>query len=191
MPVKAKEGRTPAHRDNEDSGARRFLRGLRTVENVLCVMAFALLVAIIFADVVSRELTNSGLYWAAQSGVWANVLVVLAGFGLASADGTHLRPRFADNWLPRSWHGILETLQHAVMSLFCAAASWLACMVVLESQQLGEVSLDLFLPIWPIQGLLPLALIAATARHAVYAMHRELRPGESGALAAIVQQESL
>ena len=174
-----------------DMNARRLLSGLRGMEKILCVTAFALLVIIIFADVVSRELTNAGLYWAAQSGVWANVVIVMAGFGLASADGAHLRPRFADNWLPERWHRLLETLQHGVMSLFCAAAAWLACTVVIESWQLGEVSLDLFVPIWPVQGLLPLALVAAAMRHAIYALYADLRPSESGALASVVQQESL
>ncbi|MEC9375763.1 MAG: TRAP transporter small permease [Pseudomonadota bacterium] len=131
---------------------------------------------IIFSDVLSRELTGAGLYWATQTGVWANVLIVMAGFGLASSDGAHLRPRFADSWLPDKWSSSLETLEHSFMSLFCAAAFWLAINVVLETRRLGEVSIDLFLPIWPIQLFLPIALAIAAFRHAIFAYIPSLRP---------------
>jgi TRAP-type C4-dicarboxylate transport system permease small subunit len=162
--------------------AEKVLRVLHLSEQALCVTAFALLVVIIFADVLSRELTGAGLYWATQSGVWANVVVVMAGFGLASSNGAHLRPRFADRWLPESWSGLLATAQHAVMSLFCAAAAWLAAMVVAGSFRLGVVSLDLFVPIWPVQLMLPLALATAALRHAIYARVPATRPQESGAM---------
>jgi TRAP-type C4-dicarboxylate transport system permease small subunit len=140
------------------------------------------LILVVFADVVSRELTGAGLYWATQIGVWANVFVVLAGFGLASADGAHLRPRFADGWLPTGFAPALEFLQHLVMSLFCIAIGSLSLSVVLGSFRLDEVSLDLYLPIWPVQALLPLAFFTAAVRHAIYAFVPALRPTETGAM---------
>ena len=90
--------------------AGRVLAAIRVVEKTLVVTAFSILVLVVFADVVSREITGAGLYWASQVGVWANVIVVMAGFGLASADGVHLRPRFADNWLPATWDGFQEAI---------------------------------------------------------------------------------
>jgi TRAP-type C4-dicarboxylate transport system permease small subunit len=168
----------------------RLLGWLDRVEKALCIIAFALLVVIIFADVVSREFSGSGLYWATQSGVWANVLIVMAGFGLASSDGAHLRPRFADNWLPASLAGLIDTAQHALMSLFCGAAAALSTAVVFGSWQLGEVSLDLFVPIWPVQALLPLALFAAAFRHGIYAVVARTRPTETGALVLTGRSDS-
>lgn len=160
--------------------ARSVLAVLAWVERALCVTAFAVVVCVLFADVVSREVTAAGLYWAPQVGVWANIIVVMAGFGLASASGAHLRPRFADGWLPASWQPLLITLQHALAALFCAAATWLAAGVVIDSWRLGEVSLDLFLPVWPVQAFLPLALCVATLRHVLYTLYAELRPAETG-----------
>jgi C4-dicarboxylate transporter DctQ subunit len=163
--------------------AARLLHGIRVVEKLLCIAAFSVLIAVIFADVLSRELTSSGLYWASQSGVWANVLVVMAGFGLASTDGAHLRPRFADGWLPESWGGALRFLQQITMALFCLAIAMLSLSVVLGSWQLGEVDIDLFLPIWPVQAALPVAFFAAALRYSIYAFVPELRPIETSALA--------
>jgi TRAP-type C4-dicarboxylate transport system permease small subunit len=163
--------------------AARLLHVIRAAEKLLCVAAFALLIAVIFADVLSRELTGAGLYWASQTGVWANVLVVMAGFGLASTDGAHLRPRFADGWLPESWGGALQFLQQITMALFCLAIAMLSLSVVLGSWQLSEVDIDLFLPIWPVQAALPLAFFAAALRYTIYAFSPELRPTETSALA--------
>lgn len=163
--------------------AVRLLRLLQLFERVLVICAFTVLVLVVFADVVSRELTGSGLYWASQVGVWANVIVVMAGFGIASASGAHLRPRFSDNWLPAGWQPALQTLQHFCMTVFCVLIGALSITVVRDSWQLGEVSLELFVPIWPVQVFLPLAFSIAAVRHALYATYPGLRPNENSALA--------
>lgn len=161
--------------------AARVLRVINRVESWLCVSAFVVLVVVLFADVISRELTAAGIHWAPQIGVWANVVVVMAGFGLASAAGAHLRPRFADNWLPQRWHAALATLQHICMALFCLAIGAVALGVVLGSLRLGEVEITLFLPVWPVQAMLPLAFFAGALRHLIYALVPAVRPAESGA----------
>jgi TRAP-type C4-dicarboxylate transport system permease small subunit len=165
------------------AGAARLLHAIRAFEKLICIAAFAVLIVVVFADVLSREFTGSGLYWASQTGVWANVLVVMAGFGLASADGAHLRPRFADNWLPDSWGEVLQFLQQLVMALFCLAVALLSLSVVIGSWRLGVVDIDLFVPVWPVQAALPLAFFAAAMRHTIYAVVPALRPPESSALA--------
>lgn len=161
--------------------ASRVLLLISRVEKILCVTAFALLVAVLFSDVVSRELTAAGLHWASQIGVWANVAVIMAGFGLASASGAHLRPRFLDGVFPAKWGVALEFMQHFLMALFCVAIGWVSLTVVFESFRLGEVEITLFWPVWPVQALLPLAFFAAAIRHLIYAVYGGLRPTDSGA----------
>ena len=143
------------------------LKRLQQIESWLTCTAFFILVVVVFSDVVSRELTGSGLFWASQTGVWANVIIVMAGFGLASSEGAHLRPRFTDNWLPASWFTLLIRIQHLCMAGFCLGFGLLAARVVLGSYQLGEVSIDLFLPVWPVQLFIPAAFFAATLRHSI------------------------
>ena len=163
------------------TAGRRILQALGTFEKLLCALGFIVLVAVLFADVISREATATGLHWASRIGVWANVLVVMAGFGLASADGAHLRPRFADGWLPATWEPALQTLQHLLMAVFCFAIGTMAALVVAGSFRLGEVELTLFLPVWPVQALLPLAFLGGALRHLIYALAPALRPAETGA----------
>ena len=161
--------------------ARRLLGVISRFERMLCITAFAILVVVLFADVLSRELTAAGLHWASQIGVWANVAVIMAGVGLASASGAHLRPRFLDDLFPTTWNNALAFLQHFIMALFCVAIGWVSLSVVAESYRLGVVELTLFWPIWPVQALLPLAFFGAALRHLLYALFSRLRPADSGA----------
>jgi len=171
----------------ESAGSGRVagvLAGLASAERVISLAAFVLLIAVVFIDVLYRELTGTGLHWARQAGVYANLVVVLFGFGLASAGGTHLRPRFADHWLPATWTPAVIRLQEALMSGFCLGLGLVGITVVAETIALDERSPVLGNPIWPFQALIPLVLLVAALRHALYAAQPSLRPPDASAYAA-------
>ena len=152
------------------------LARLARVEKGITFAAFLLLITVVFLDVVSREVTGSGLHWASQAGVYANVVVVMIGLGVASATGAHLRPRFADRWLPARFDALVERLQELLMALFCAGFAGLGIDIVLETWRLGEVSPALGNPVWPVQSIVPLAFAIAALRHGLYALWPRLRP---------------
>jgi len=160
---------------------------LAALERGFTFGAFMVLIAVVFLDVASRELTGSGLHWASQAGVYANVVVVMLGLGLASSSGAHLRPRFADGWLPASWQPWLIRIQELLMASFCAGFAVLALIIVSETRALGEVSPVLGNPVWIIQACVPLAFGLATLRHGLYGLWPELRPAESGMVQASQQ----
>ena len=161
--------------------AETALAQLVKAERWISCIAFAVLITVIFADVVSRELTGSGMHWARQVGVYANIFIVMAGFGLASAGGEHLRPRFADGWLPASWNPVLIRLQESLMALFCLAFAVVAVEVVTETFNIQERSVVLRVVVWPFQAVIPIAFAVATLRHAIYALHPQLRPADKQA----------
>ena len=156
--------------------AKQFLQTLGRVERTTTTAAFALLIATIFLDVFSRELTGVGLHWARQAGVYANIVVVMFGLGLASAGGNHLRPRFADNWLPARWNPVIIRLQDGLMSTFCLFAGGAGALLTWESVQLGERSTLLPILVWPIMLVIPLAFFLVGIRHAIYACCPALSP---------------
>lgn len=160
--------------------AATWLRGCGRVERVISFAAFLLMIAVVFADVASRELAGTGFYWARQVGVYANVLVVMFGIGLASADGAHLRPRFADGWLPARWNPVIQRLQELLMALFCLGFALVAARVVAESLALQERSDVLRTLVWPIQAVIPLVFGLAFVRHLLFALYPALRPAEVG-----------
>lgn len=166
---------------------RNFVDGLLnrvgSVERVITFVAFLLLIAAVFADVLSRETTGTGLHWARQSGVYANILVVMFGLGLASAGGSHLRPRFADGWLPARMSPYLDRANDLGMAAFCAAFAVIAANVVVDSFALQERSVALRIAVWPFQAVVPLAFGIAGVRHLAYGVFPEIRPPDVSALA--------
>lgn len=161
---------------NPPSAMRSLLRGLQTTERAITFVAFCVMIGIVFADVAVRELTGSGLHWARQVGVYANIFVVMIGFGLASAEAAHLRPRFADGWVPRRLEPLMPRVQEGLMALFCLAVAAVAVSVVMETFQLQERSVVLRLLVWPVQAVIPLAFLIAAFRHSCYAVWPVLQP---------------
>jgi C4-dicarboxylate transporter, DctQ subunit len=157
-------------------GLQRVLAGASRIEQWLCFIAFMVMAGALFLDVLLRELLGNGLPWARQVGVYGNIVVALLGIGLASAQGSHLRPRFADAWLPARIEPLVLTLQHLVTALFFTGFALIALQLVAESHALGEISTVLRIPVWPVQALLPLAFTLAALRHLAYALVSELRP---------------
>jgi len=165
----------------------RWLGRITAAERVLTCAAFLVLIAAVFVDVLSREVTGTGLHWARQTGVYANVVVVMFGLGLASAGGSHLRPRFADNWLPARLAPVLDRANDFGMALFCIAFAVVAVMVVADSFALQERSVALRVAVWPFQAAVPLAFLLAGMRHLAYTLYPGLRPPETGALVAAAE----
>lgn len=162
-----------------ETGLTTILGRIGRAERSLSFIAFVLLIVIVFADVVSREVTGTGLHWARQAGVYANLFVVMFGFGLASAHGAHLRPRFADKWLPARWEPGLVRIQEGLMAIFCLGFAFVAILVVVDSHALGAKSAVLRIAIWPFQAVIPLVFLIAAFRHAAYAAFSSLRPPEN------------
>ena len=158
------------------SRAGRVLGIINSAERAIAFLAFMVLVLVVFLDVASREVTGTGLHWALQIGVYANLFVVMAGLGVAAANGAHLRPQFADGWLPRAWEPWLVRLQEAVTTLFFIGFALVGAIVVAETRELGERAPVLGNLIWPLQGLIPAAFLLAAIRHGFYAAWPDLRP---------------
>ena len=170
------EKRTGMRVDSYKQTAEQILRGLGRAERLITTCAFTALIAIMFLDVLSRETTGVGLHWARQVGVYANIVVVMFGLGLASAGGNHIRPRFADNWLPSRWNPVIHRLQDGLMSAFCLFAAGAGGQLTWESIRLGERSTLLPVLIWPVLMVIPLAFFLVGIRHAIYAACPDLRP---------------
>lgn len=159
---------------------KALLAGLRRAELAVTTAAFLVLVAVIFGDVLLRRITGSGIVWAREVGVMANIVLTIVGIGLASADGTHLRPRVFDRVFPQSWDPALTRVQEGLTALAFGALAVIAVMVVRETIELDERSVVLRWVVWPVQSALPIAFTVATLRHAIFALRPDLRPREQG-----------
>lgn len=159
-----------------ERAAAAALAAVGRAERAVTFTAFVLLVAVLFADVASREVTGSGIVWARQLGVYANLVLTMVGIGIASADGAHLRPRFADRWLPAAWDARVERAAEGLMAAFCLAFAVVALAAVAETRALGERTPMPSWLVWPFQSVIPGVFLVAAARHAAFAAWPRLRP---------------
>ena len=154
------------------------LHWLDRAERGLCVAAFSVLAALLFADVLLREVLGNGIPWARQAGVYANLVVVLFGMGLATSAGSHLRPRFADKLLPQSWQPLLRRTGFALTAALLLLFAALALQLSLETRALAETATVLRIPLWPLQFLLVVSFASSALRNGCYCLRPELAPGE-------------
>ncbi len=154
------------------------LRALARFEQIATTAAFALLIAVVFADVVWRWVTGSGIFWAREVGVYANIVLTIIGIGVASAHGAHLRPRFMDRLVPPRFEAMMIRVQELLTALAFLGLAWIAWRVVAETMQLDDRSIVLRWTVWPIQLVLPIAFGIGALRHALYAWWPEHRPRE-------------
>lgn len=158
--------------------AAMYLRRLLQLETVVLLAAFAILIAVVFTDVVLRRLTGSGLLWSRDIGIYANIWLSLIGIGIASAQGSHLRPRFLDAWVRPGWERWLRPMQEWLTALGFAALAAIAWSVVQETRELGDANQVLRWPVWILQLCMPLAFLFAASKHVIFALRPDLRPGE-------------
>ena len=169
--------------------AKTFLNRLRIFEQFLCFSAFMVMAGALVYDVLKREITGSGAFGAPQVGVIGMIVVSYIGIGLASASGSHFRPRFADKVLPARFDALLNRVSEFGFALFCAFISFIAVRVSLESYDLKDVAPVLRNPIWPVQMTLAIGFGLVALRHFLYGLYPEIKPKPSGEGAEITEDQ--
>jgi len=160
--------------------AQVVLKGLQRFEQVGTTLAFAVMVGVLAVDIFGRELFGGGKIWATPIAVYANVFIAFVGMGIASAHGTHLRPRFMDGLAPQALAPLFDRFTDAGFALFAAGAGVLCWAVVKESVELQETDAVLQWQVWPFQMFLVVAFGLAATRHLLYALWPALRPLPNG-----------
>lgn len=159
--------------------ARRFLNGLHRVECLVAVAAFSFIALVLLADTLGRELFSEGVFGAQRYAVFALVIGAYSGLGIATATGSHLRPRFADGWLPSAWNPVVDRLADVVTGLFLTGVAVVATMFVLQSIEVEERTMVLDWLVWPFQVAIPLGFFSAAIRYFFFAGFPELRPRQA------------
>ena len=156
--------------------SKKFLSYIRTAEQVVCFVAFAAMATILMIDVAMREFIGLGWYGAGQRAVFAMVIVVFLALGLATADGTHLRPRFADALIPARWEAAVNRFADLITAVFYIAVAVIAVFAVQETYRLDERSSTLRWPVWPFQAIIIVAFGLSGIRQVIYFVYPPLRP---------------
>ena len=155
--------------------ARSTLVRLHRFESGIAVLAFAGIVAALFADLIGREFFGKGIFVAQRFAVYCMVVVAFLGFALAVSWRAHLGIEVADKLTPRAWNAAMERLGDAVAAagcLFMAYWSWRFVADSFADQARGQ-GLEILL--WPIQSVLVWCFVSAALRFMAFATWPALR----------------
>jgi TRAP-type C4-dicarboxylate transport system permease small subunit len=156
--------------------AKRFLRGLWFLEATVCVLAFSITALALMADVLGREFFGNGIFGAQRLAVWTTAIAGIVGFALVTAENGHLRPRFADGWLPRALEPYMARFGELLSAAICIFLGLYAIDFVASSRELGERGMAIPILVWPIQLILPWMFFSSAVRHLVFAAFPSLKP---------------
>ena len=146
------------------------LRLILRFEQACTSVAFLVMVLVLGWDILNREVLGSGKIWATPIAIYANVFLSFIGIGIASATGSHLRPKFFDKLVPQPLQSFWDRLTDFGFALFCAGASVLCWQMMQESIALQETDPVLQWQIWPFQLFMMLAFVLAVFRHWMYSI---------------------
>lgn len=157
---------------------QHFLRQLFRLESMVAVAAYSIVTSALMIDIISREVFQHSIWGIQKVAVYASIVAGLIGLGLATASGKHIRPKFTDAWLPRSWAIYLTRAGDVVATIAFFVAGYVSIDLVLVSYNYGFLAPVLDWPIWPFQIILPYTFFSTALRHGAYTISPELRPQE-------------
>lgn len=159
----------------------RILDAVTLAEKIIAFSALITITGALAADVIMREFVGVGLFGSLRLAVYALILCAMAGFGIATATGAHLRPGFADGLIPAPLVPYAVRLGQLASCAIMVVLAYSAWKMVVFIREIGERDIALDVPVWVIQMALPLAFGIAAFRYLSYAVFPGLIPAEEGA----------
>lgn len=158
--------------------AARALRLLTLAESIAAAAAYALVASLLIGDVLGRELLGKGIFGAQKMSVYCAIVAAFLGLSLATSSNMQLRPSFLDHVFKGP---MTDRVGDAFAALFYIFLTVIAIMFIQQSMEFQDRAAVLYWLLWPIQLIIPYALLSTGLRHGVFARWPDLKPAERGA----------
>lgn len=155
---------------------KNLLAALLRIEMTIAFVTLSVMTIALAADVIGREVFQSGLFGAVKVSVFALIYCAMAGFGIATATGGHLRPKFLDGLLNERLDGPATRAGNVASALILIVLAYGGWKMVAFTREIGDSDLTLGIFIWPIQLALPIGFAISALRHLIYAIYPEEVP---------------
>lgn len=155
---------------------KSFLEKLLAVETLVATVLYIGVAAILFADVMSREILGTSIWGGQRIAVLLANGAALLGLAIATAKGAHIRPVVADKVVPERFEPILLRLSDLFAALVFAAGAWYAWVFVNDNRHMGFTILPLDWPQWIPQLVLVYGLFSTSLRYFIFAAIPDTRP---------------
>ncbi|MEY8828636.1 TRAP transporter small permease [Sedimentitalea sp. XS_ASV28] len=161
------------------SFAKSLIEWIVRIEKAIAFAAFVLMLGALAADVIGREVFGHGVFGAVKFAVYVLIYCAMAGFGIATATGSHLRPKFLDDAIPASLSSVAVRLGQFASAAILLTLAWAGLTFVESGMLLEERDVTLDVLIWPVQMAIPIGFSLSGLRHIIYGIWPDLLPAES------------
>lgn len=158
--------------------AARALRLLTLVESIAAALAYALVAGLLIGDVLGRELLGKGIFGAQKMAVYCAIVAAFLGLALATSANMQLRPSFLDHLFKGP---MVDRLGDGFAAVFYGFMAVIAILFIQQSMEFSDRAAVLYWLLWPIQLIIPYALLSTGIRHGAFARWPALKPTERGA----------
>ena len=159
--------------------AAKALRLLTLVESIAAAIAYALVASLLIGDVVGRELLGKGIFGAQKMAVYCAIVAAFLGLALATSANMQLRPSFLDHLFKGP---MVDRIGDGFSSIFYIFLAVVAVLFIQQSMEFQDRAAVLYWLLWPIQLIIPYALLSTGLRHGAFAVWPDLKPAERGAV---------
>jgi TRAP-type C4-dicarboxylate transport system permease small subunit len=165
---------------DEASRSRRVLRVVRVVEDTLLVMILAGMVVLAGAQIVARNILESGMLWADPALRVMVLWVGLIGAMVATRYDKQISVDAVSRFLSPRWKAGVRVVTDLFTAAVSSVVAWNAWRLVQEDRAAG-LTLFASVPMWVCELILPVAFAVIGVRYLVYALQHLERAWRGGA----------
>lgn len=155
---------------------KTFLDRLTKAESVVAAIAYLVVTGLLLGEIIAREVFGTSIWGSQKMAVFAAIFAAFLGLSLATAANVHLRPQFADAWIPKRFWPFVERFGDVLSAAIFGAMGVVATMYLSDTIINGDRAAVLYWSLWPIQLILPYAFYSSALRHVAFAYRPSLKP---------------
>ena len=157
----------------------KLLLWMQRVESVIATIAYAIVAGLLLGEIVAREVFASSIWGSQRMAVFAAIFAGFLGLTLTTGVNGHLRPQFADRWVPERFDSMVSRFGDFLSAFIFLTMAWFAASYVGETYANGDQAAVLYWTLWPLQLVLPYAFISCAVKHIVFGLDPALKPAPS------------
>lgn len=105
---------------------------LNRIEEVTIIVMFAVMVIVIFAQVIMRKVFNNSLYWSEELGKFLFVWISWLGISLGEREGEHIKISMLTNRFPHKTAHVFNIISSLIVLAICLITFYYSSSLVLS-----------------------------------------------------------
>ncbi|PKL83896.1 MAG: hypothetical protein CVV24_02805 [Ignavibacteriae bacterium HGW-Ignavibacteriae-3] len=134
------------------------------LEKIFLVIGVVVMTLVVFFDLLFRNLFDDGFIWAKELAAFLMIWVGFIGASLATKENKHLVVGIPEKLFPSKTLPYVSLLVCLIVFSVTIFIAYLGFNYVSETREFGETSLVLNIPLWIVQIIIPISLVAIAFR---------------------------